>query len=361
MFFFSGKNISLMFLIMPKTIVIFQQSIPHYRVDFFNRLAKNVDLTVIHTDPNLDTSSFNFHSLFIQSYKLLGLFYIAGLRSTILSLKPDYVYILGNFRFLQVSLSFYLLRGLKYIFWGVDFGSHTLFDKYKILYLNLFNIPVVFYHDVIKKMFINSGLSASQAFSANNTIYNPLPCVSIDKNKNTFINVGSLDYRKRNDLLINVFSSILSNGFSNINLIFIGDGPCKKDLIKLARELRISSNVFFVSATSDYSLLLKYYSNAFASISYGQAGLAVLQSMSFGVPFITSTSAISGGEIHNIIPSFNGFLVGDENQLKSVMLSLIKDKDLQSRVSSNCINYYSNNATVSLMCSNFVNATTYYD
>jgi glycosyltransferase involved in cell wall biosynthesis len=105
------------------------------------------------------------------------------------------------------------------------------------------------------------------------------------------------------------------------------------------------------------SELTRYYAEAIASVSFGQAGLAVLQSMAFGVPFITKENAISGGEKYNIINGETGILVkNDPAALEAALRRLFADIDAARRLGKAAYHYYSEAATVENMVANFIMA-----
>jgi glycosyltransferase involved in cell wall biosynthesis len=89
---------------------------------------------------------------------------------------------------------------------------------------------------------------------------------------------------------------------------------------------------------------------AIACISPGQAGLSVLSSMAYGVPFITQKDAITGGEIFNIKNGENGILYeGAVEQLSELLLDLSTDKEKVQKLSHNAQNYYFRHATMQIM------------
>ena len=93
-----------------------------------------------------------------------------------------------------------------------------------------------------------------------------------------------------------------------------------------------------------------YYKESIFSISYGQAGLSVLQALGFGVPFITKKNAISGGEKYNIKNGYNGFLIEDSLVvLSNIILKLCIDIKYAKQLGEKAFYYINNSCIISNM------------
>ncbi len=67
------------------------------------------------------------------------------------------------------------------------------------------------------------------------------------KIKNFFLAIGRLTKQKNQKLLLEAFQKIyIKNKKKNYNLVILGEGELKKDLIDLSNKLNISKNVFFM-------------------------------------------------------------------------------------------------------------------
>jgi len=66
-----------------------------------------------------------------------------------------------------------------------------------------------------------------------------------------------------------------------------------------------NKRVQFIGMNNDSKILAKYNKEAITSISFGQAGLAVSQSLGNGVPLITKSNGISGDEKSHLSNFFN--------------------------------------------------------
>ena len=128
----------------------------------------------------------------------------------------------------------------------------------------------------------------------------------------------------------------------------------------LENQIKTSKNydfIKFVGQVNDPAELEGYYKHALASISYGQAGLSVLQSFAYGVPYITKIDTISGGEANNIIDNYNGIVLDNslfclENELRKIMI----DAEYAKELGKNAFDYYSEHCSINIMAKGFIKA-----
>ena len=89
----------------------------------------------------------------------------------------------------------------------------------------------------------------------------------------------------------------------------------------------------------------------------GKAGLSVLQSFAYGVPYITKIDTISGGEANNIIDNYNGIVLDNslfclENELRKIMI----DAEYAKELGKNAFDYYSEHCSINIMAKGFIKA-----
>ncbi len=149
--------------------------------------------------------------------------------------------------------------------------------------------------------------------------------------KDTLIGyVGSLRSIKNPAFLITALGRVKTKN-SNIKLVLIGEGSLKLDLIKLAEQLEITSDVYFAGSRFPASAYISQF-DIFVQPSLCEAhSLALLESMARAVPAIVTNV---GGASESIQDGVNGLLVESNSveSLSDAILNLINNAELRSRL-----------------------------
>ena len=173
------------------------------------------------------------------------------------------------------------------------------------------------------------------------------------KQFNFFLFIGTLDARKKVDHLIDAFVLYKKSNKNYKKLKIIGAGLEEENLKRQVDRLGLSKDVIFLGRITNQKTKLKYFEQAIALISPGQAGLSVLESLAYGVPFITYKKAITGGEIFNIKNAKNGYLINSINDLVKIMTNITDNKTLLNSLSQNALHYYDNNRNINHLANSF--------
>ena len=339
-------------------ILVIQGYLPHYRLELFNALSALDEVMVVHSGKPTRRDSDRFEEV-ILPVKTLGPFRLqAGLLQLIVERQPKTVIAMFDIHWVNTIRAMYLFdRSLAWVWWGLDRGKSDLANKAKLFLARRPN-PIVFYNEVARTTFAPDLGPTTQLFVANNTFYVADRVKSFRHPvKNRIINVGSLDARKQNDVTIRVLKKISDDTGADIRFSLIGDGAERERLAALVDKLGMQDRVELLGKIEDPKILAKHYAEAIASVSFGQAGLAVLQSMAFGVPFVTKHNAISGGEKYNITDGETSVFCEDRpDALEAALLRLFQDEDYARRMGEAAYRYYSEAATVENMVANFAKA-----
>ena len=327
----------------------------HYRKPFYNLLSKYYIVNVLHSGLRTKSNNDIYNEIIVDKISVGKFVWQNNVFNEIRSRKYDVIIAMFDLHYIKnILISFLFNKKIKFIWWGCWLTDKPIIDYIKIQLTK--NNSSIFYSNDHKNQFIKAGVIDNSLYVANNTIDvgKRFPCYK-HKIKDTILFVGSLDPRKQIDVLINAFSNIKDN-LSNINLVIVGKGKEEQNLKDLVKTLNIRNRVFFKGEINDPILMLEFYKIAIVSVSFGQAGLSVLQSLGFGVPFITKRNAISGGEISNIIDNYNGFLCNDMKSLESILFNLCKNKKYSRLIGKKAYDYYSDNCTLNNMVDGFKSA-----
>lgn len=340
-----------------KNILIIYNEVQHYRKPFFNKLGEKYNLTVLHSgEPSLTDGDEKYGEIVVECTKI-GPFFIQPQAICEVD-NPKYECIISLFDVRWLSILYYLTfkRNKKYILWGAWLTSSPLANRVRFWFLK-HSFTNIFYTDSARKDFVDLGLKLKNQYVANNTFDVGMGYKSyLFEGKNRLLFVGSFDARKKIDKLVFAFSKVLHKIPENITLTLVGDGVQYEYIKEYIHTLGISSRVELVGRVNENEELVDYYKESLMSVSYGQAGLSVLQSLGYGVPFVTESNAISGGEITNIRSGINGYLFSSNLELQDIMISVCCDRDLSRLLGKQAYEYYWKYCSISNMVNGFIDA-----
>lgn len=337
-----------------KKILIQYNYILHYRKAFFNELSKYYDVTVLHSGDITVTPNDKYKEIIVP-VKKIGPFYLQyGVINEVRSNEYDIIIALFDVRWINTVSSIYFNKKSKFIWWGAWITKSKIANFIRLYFTNKSDANV-FYTNEAKQDFINYGISKDDLYVANNTFDVGIRIKSYENEiKNSILFVGSLDKRKQNDITLKAFKNILNKIPNEIKMLIIGDGIEREYLENLSIELKIEKRVLFKGKITNSEELKEYYKEAIVSVSFGQAGLSVLQSLGFGVPFLTKENAISGGEKSNIKHNINSvFCKDNQKSLEQELINLCNNLHFSKELGKNAYNYYSKYCTIENMVQGF--------
>src|SRR5690606_5517370 len=147
-----------------------------------------------------------------------------------------------------------------------------------------------------------------------------LPINDKQGGKDKILFIGSL-YRQKKifELLESYKEAVKQFEKKPIGLHIVGNGSEFDKVKSWISDTNLGEHIILHGAIFDEKKLCELFSSAFACISPGQAGLSVLKSFGYGVPFITHIDAITGGERLNIQNMVNGILFDNYSELSGII------------------------------------------
>lgn len=172
------------------------------------------------------------------------------------------------------------------------------------------------------------------------------------KKENIIVSAGRLLPRKGFQYLIKAFNKLDNN---NWKLYIVGDGPYKKELIRLSKK---NKNIIFTSwldnSKEQYKKIINK-SKIFCSLSsFESQGIALIEAMSTGCAIICSSIPV----FKDSVSINNGFFVKREdiNEIMNKLNTLINDKNLVSKFSKNSRIKYEKNFKYKNIIKNYIYA-----
>lgn len=314
---------------MKKKVLILYNNLFHYRIPIFNILAQRYDLTVVYSFGKDTKEDLKFKTLKLPVFKFKRL---VVHKENIFALcqKFDVVIAYGEISFLKYStLPWHRKRRFKVIFWSI--GVSTLhekrFETSKRNKLRDFFYKkadaLVFYSDDPIPEYLERGFPKEKLFIAPNTVQVEEPR-DAHIQKDSILFIGTLALRKGLLSLLENYKSALAIDKSIPVLNIVGGGEEFEKVKKWINLNEIDKKIILHGPIFDVAQKATFFRKAYACISPKQAGLSVLESMGYGVPFITCKDSITGGERLNITDGLNGVLFEESNQLHEIILDISK-------------------------------------
>jgi len=159
-------------------------------------------------------------------------------------------------------------------------------------------------------------------------------------NKRVVLYVGRISAEKNLDILVKSFSYLFKKA-SDTTLFLIGDGPMRKDIIHLCRDLSIEKQVIFAGQIPQEKLLQEgYYQLADVFVTASTSELqpvSIIEAMYFGLPLV-------GVAKRGALEMIQGVgLLSQPNEIGSLaqnILKVISDKNVHDELSKNSLLEY---------------------
>ena len=343
-------------------VLLLQDTLMPYRIPIYKMIGEQCDLTVGFIRKKNIIALNPLKTKQLDCIKIGRFFWIKSFYQ--LCNKFDIIIVLPHFQVLSYILINFVPRKFKIITWSMGVRAsykkpYSLTPEKNILFRIYFWIQkkadaCIFYTKQPIPMWKSLGLDEKKCFVAHNTV-KIADYDSSSKEKDSLLFVGTLYKQKKIDELIDAYLEAKDDQEFFPILRIVGSGD---DLERVQNKYK-SNSIEFLGAIFDETELAVLFSKAYACISPGQAGLSVLKSMGYGVPFITRYNAITGGEIFNIKNNENGFLYNTKEELISLLKDINNHPDKYIRAGVAAKEYYKTNASPQKMVSGVIDAINY--
>lgn len=352
---------------MKKKVLFITYKLQNYRIPILNIIGgqKDIDLTVAHSAEKFDDSNNNFTEVNLE-FKKIGPFTFYDSIFKALVKQQDVVvcmFYLQNLSFFKLAIS--RKRKFKLIFWGIgvrasytsDFDAPTIMNKIRDYWARRSD-AMIFYTQYVKDKYIKNGFSASKLFVMHNTVkVNEYDEGNATRNDLLFI--GTLYKVKKIFELLEAYQQAKQITDKLPKLQIVGKGDEYHAIVQWIKDTNNEENIILHGAVYDESVLAKLFTSSIACLSPGQAGLSVLKSFGYGVPFITHKNAITGGERLNIIDGENGILFNEDSELTQILVDIADNRVKYLKMGENAKQFYDSERTPQNMANGFIDAVHY--
>ena len=342
-----------------KKVLIIQAAVQHYRIPIFNELAKTVDLLVVY-DKGVVPTGAKFASKKVDVINIKDKLWIHKKNMIRMAKKHDVVISMLDSSCLTTRLLCKFRGKTKLILWGIGVAASygVRFDSLlgsALSYRKMINQAdaALFYSQYPVDKYSKMGVSESKLFVANNTVQ-VLPIE--ERERNSILFVGSLYRAKKIFELLECYKKAHSECDNLPVLVIIGDGEDAEPVKNWVKENHYERQIHLPGAIYDEKKLSEYFSESIICISPDQAGLSVLKSFGYGVPFVTHKDAITGGERLNIENGVNGVLFDSFEEITEIIKDCAYHAVRYVEMGKRAKKHYDENRTVSHMVGGFIDA-----
>lgn len=350
----------------PKVLLI-QEDLKNYRDSIYSLINRKVDLTVGYT-VSADFTESSYPIIKLPYRKIGRIIWHQGLRSIINQF--DVVVFVPHFKMVRVIALPFLPHKPKLVTWclGVHASYTRPYDLSKDpdIQDRIFeeiqvhaDACVVYMPEPIEYWKKYRKIDEKKFFVAHNTV-SVLPYNSSKITpRNIILFVGTLYKQKGIGELLESYAKAKERVSALPKVKIVGKGPEKDDIESRVRQLNLEDDVELTGAIYEEEKLKDYFVQSVICVSPKQAGLTVLKSLGYGVPFVTRTDAITGGEKTNVIPGKTGFLYKTEDELIDIICDTATNPQKFAAMSETAMNYYNTEASPERMAQGVVDAIYY--
>ncbi len=176
--------------------------------------------------------------------------------------------------------------------------------------------------------------------------------------KPRILHIGRLVKWKRVDLLLQAYKSV-ADRYPDSELVIIGDGPEKENLIQQSADLGLADKTVFTGAIYDPLILGQYMNESTVYVLAGMGGLSINDAMCFSLPVICSVC--DGTEKDLVINGVNGYFFkeGDANDLANKIDLILSDTDTAKRMGIAGCEVIENKININTVTQRYIDAFNY--
>lgn len=323
-----------------------EKYLKHYNVPVNNLLNEKFDYTVLYCKECVDDgrADWNFKTIYEplppKGLKWIGFFW------KVAKTCRRYDVVIGLPDFYPISL---IPRKFKFIFWSIGvpasysihFGEGTDEEYRKRNAMEKHADASIFYTEEARQLRLKRGYDGPEIFVAHNTT-RVLKREFTTEGRDSVLFIGSLHAAKGIQVLLDAYKAAYAETNDLIKLNIVGGGDPLPAIRKWVKDNDLEDVIHVLGPIYEEEKKADLFTRSLACISPLQAGVSVLESMGYGVPFITDANAITGGEAFNIKDGETGYRIDGLNveKLKDAILDITLNKEKYQAMGRKAYDYY---------------------
>lgn len=324
-------------------VIIVNEKLMDYRIPIYDILADKYDLTVAYSYPFKGEYGGKFKHLQLRTPRKAGPFFLHPDSVHNICEQFEVAIVLGEIRRLSLALLPFRKRKYKMAFWTIGVSTEHGFDECKRMdfardYIYKKAEACIFYTDYARDRAIRKGYDPEATFVANNTV-KVLPLEQNSK-KESYLFIGTLRAGKGLSILLESYKKAYETNRDIPHLNIVGGGDEYAAIKKWIEDAGLTGKISLAGPVYDKEIKRGFFQRAHVCISPSQAGLSVLESMGYGVPFVTMHNAYTGGERLNIHDGVDGVLLKQEGDLVELLLDVATRPERYKEMGDRAHEYY---------------------
>ena len=331
-------------------VIKLEGTIKHYNVPVYNLISQKYDFTVLYYEESSDSAieDCKFKTIYVPSKKI---YKFTLLKRNISRICRDYdvVISINSINVLNYFTLGFKFRKNKLLYWGIGApASYTRhYGEASKLYYTLSDCmekqadALVFYAQEAIDLHLKRGFRGPKMFVAPNTT-SVLKRDLKPELKDSIMFIGSLYLEKGLQILLDAYKAAYEEDNTLVKLNIVGGGKPLPMIMQWVADNNLESRIRVLGPIYDDETKADLFQKTLACISPLQGGLSVLESMGYGVPYITDANAITGGEAFNIEDGKTGLRVEGMNvdKLKGVILDISSNRQKYITMGQNAYEHY---------------------
>lgn len=368
-------------------IVIITNLIPHYQIDFFNKLIdldKNLELTVFadltSKSPlnSYDKRKCNFKVINSPMKNIKGFILRTSLRKKIKKINPDYVVFYANPRelYLTLLMTYFKVSGREFYVHGMfhRIGGQTSFSNLYYKYMGFISSKCFTYSRRGASVLSDLGIKESK-IKIIGTAINEEITINYSKkitdkelydfkrennilNKKVILQVVRLSEIKKPDIIIDVAKKMLSYR-SDLKFVLIGDGEMYESIRAKVQSLKLNNSILLLGSIYDENVLSYWFKSADVFVMPTCIGLSAHHAFSYSLPIVTDDSLKNqASEFEILSEGLNSVLYksGDIKSLEDSIIKVIDDDKFRDYLSMNALKTVTEVYSLKNKCLNYINS-----